>query len=74
MRVNQWLKNILIFFPLIFSGNLLNFNMFISSFAAFLLFSLVASGVYVMNDLVDIHQDRLHEKKKFRPIASGAIS
>jgi len=48
--------------------------MFIDALLVFLLFSLVASGVYVMNDLIDVDQDKLHEKKRFRPIASGAIS
>lgn len=74
IRINQWIKNILIFFPLIFSGNILEPESFWLSLKAFLLFSLLASGVYVMNDILDYQQDILHEKKKLRPIAGGLIS
>lgn len=74
MRVKHWIKNLLIFFPIIFSGkfewevkNIINYIL------GFLAFSIVCSIVYVINDIVDAPKDRLHEQKKNRPIASGKI-
>jgi len=72
-RVKHWVKNLLIFFPLIFTGNIRNSVLEKSVFLTFILFSLTASAVYVLNDLIDVKHDRLHEKKKMRPIASGVI-
>lgn len=74
MRVKHYIKNLLVFLPLLFSGNLLKLNMFIEIFWAFLSFSLVASVVYIINDFKDIEKDRLHEKKKNRPLAKGSVS
>lgn len=74
LRVNQWIKNLLIFFPLIFAGKIKDQDLVLSTFIVFVCFSLLASSVYVLNDLVDVKEDRLHEKKKKRPIASGEIS
>lgn len=74
MRVEQWIKNLFVFVPLIFSKNLFYSNYFIQVLMAFIAFCLTSSAVYVINDLVDIESDRLHPKKKFRPIASGVIS
>lgn len=73
MRPHQWLKNLLILLPLIASH-----SFFVASITqcalAFLAFSLVASSVYVTNDILDIEVDRLHPRKRFRPFASGALS
>ncbi len=73
MRIHQWLKNILIFVPLLvshkFSDSLSVFNTILAFFA----FSLCASSVYILNDLFDLPDDRLHPNKKNRPIASGAL-
>lgn len=74
MRIKHYLKNFLIFLPLVFGGLLLEPTYLLRSIYSFLAFSLVASAVYVINDLRDRHLDAQHEKKKFRPIASGAIS
>lgn len=74
MRVRHWVKNGLIFFPLIFNISLFNFPLLLNSFFAFLTFSLLASIVYIFNDIQDMEKDRLHEVKKHRPLASGAIS
>lgn len=74
LRINHYIKNFLIFLPLIFSGNFFNTNLFIITIVEFISFSLVASSVYVFNDIQDVDKDRLHPVKKSRPIASGEIS
>lgn len=74
MRPKHYLKNVLIFLPLIFSGQLLDGVSLVHALAAFSAFSAVASVVYVINDLRDKKLDRLHPKKKNRPIASGKVS
>lgn len=72
IRVHQWLKNLLVFAPLLaahqFSG-----GPAIAACMAFAAFCLCASAVYVLNDLLDLPSDRLHERKRNRPFASGAI-
>ena len=74
LRVNHWIKNILIFTPLFFSGNLLNSIYYFDLIIGFLAFSFVASSVYIINDLFDVEKDKKHPKKKYRPIASWKIS
>ncbi|AQY23110.1 Decaprenyl-phosphate phosphoribosyltransferase [Riemerella anatipestifer] len=74
LRVEQWVKNLFIFVPLLFSGKILEVDLFYLSFFAFLIFSLTASSIYIINDYMDIDSDRQHPKKKNRPLASGAIS
>ena len=74
IRIKHWLKNILIFLPLIFSKNLLHLNSLLTTIIGFLAFSLIASIVYINNDINDIEKDKKHIEKKKRPIASGKIS
>ena len=74
LRPAQWSKNLLIFLPLFFSGQLLNVDLLLRSIVAFFAFSFAASSIYCFNDIVDIKADRLHPKKCKRPIASGAVS
>tara|TARA_B110000238_G_C16044920_1_gene403504 strand:- start:133 stop:1020 length:888 start_codon:yes stop_codon:yes gene_type:complete len=74
LRVRDWIKNILIFFPIFFSGNLLNIDQLEIVFKTVLGFSLVASSIYIINDLFDKENDKNHDFKKFRPIAAGLIS
>lgn len=74
LRVNHYVKNTLIFLPLIFSGSLLNIKLLITTCIAFVSFSLITSVVYIFNDLCDVEKDRKHPTKKLRPIASGQIS
>ena len=74
IRPKHSVKNLLIFLPLLFSANLFSPNLLLSSIFAFIAFSLVASAVYVINDINDRERDALHPKKRFRPIASGVIS
>ena len=72
LRTHQWLKNILIFLPMLV-GHQLDAAAVLSSVLAFIAFSLVASSVYVLNDLLDLNADRAHPRKRLRPFASGAV-
>lgn len=73
IRVHQWVKNLFIFLPAFF-GQALNSSTFLELGLGFLCFSLLASSVYIFNDIVDAPADRLHNEKKSRPIAAGTIS
>ncbi len=72
-RPKQWIKNLFIFAPLVFSHHLLNFEKIKTEILTFLAFSFVASSVYVINDILDRESDRVHPVKKNRPIASGRV-
>lgn len=72
LRPHQWLKNILVFLPML-AAHQLDGPTFLMSLLAFVCFSLVASSVYVLNDLLDLAADRAHPRKKSRPFASGSI-
>jgi 4-hydroxybenzoate polyprenyltransferase len=74
MRPHQWVKNILIFAPLMLSYQFLNISSITEAVMAFLAFSLTASGLYIVNDLQDIEADRAHPTKRNRPFASGRLS
>lgn len=74
LRVEQWVKNLFVFAPLFFSGNILNQSLLIKSIFAFVIFSFAASSIYIINDYTDIEADRKHPEKRNRPLASGAIS
>jgi len=73
MRPRQWSKNALIFAGLIFDGQLTQANSFIRVVVGFLLLSLTASAVYLINDVTDVEKDRLHPRKKNRAIPSGQL-
>jgi 4-hydroxybenzoate polyprenyltransferase len=72
--MHQWVKNLLIFVPLMAAHRWSDRELCLKSILAFFSFSLVASSVYIINDLVDLKADRLHPRKKNRPFASGAVS
>lgn len=72
-RLAQWVKNLALFAPIVFSGFLFTEGNFIKVVWAFLVFSLLTSSVYLFNDIVDIKKDRNHPFKKNRPIASGKL-
>ena len=74
MRPHHYVKNLFIFLPLFFALKITDTELLFNTFIAFIAFSLSASAVYVLNDYYDIEDDRLHPKKKKRPLASGAIS
>lgn len=71
LRPHQWVKNILVFLPMLAAQQ---FETFFYALMAFVLFSMTASSVYVFNDLADLPSDRVHPRKRFRPFASGAVS
>ena len=74
IRPKQWIKNFFVFAPLLFSRHIFHAEFLIPSIAAFIIFSLASSSVYIINDILDVDSDRAHPKKKYRPIASGEIS
>lgn len=73
IRPHQWLKNVLVFLPMALAHQF-SLPMLAHSMMAFIGFCLVASTVYVLNDLLDLSSDRAHPRKRMRPIASGALS
>ncbi|MCP2518938.1 decaprenyl-phosphate phosphoribosyltransferase [Candidatus Aminicenantes bacterium AC-708-M15] len=73
MRPNQWIKNLFIFAPLIFSQNIFNFPLLFKNIFAFIIFCLISGSLYIFNDLKDLEEDRLHPIKSKRPIASGRL-
>lgn len=74
LRIHQWAKNLLLFAPVFFSGHLSDPELLKYAVIGFFLFGILASSIYIFNDYKDISNDRLHPKKKFRPLASGSIS
>lgn len=74
MRPYQWTKNLFLFAGLIFSQNLLHGPLILRTVLAFCTFCLLTGGVYIINDVIDKKEDRLHPSKKNRPIASGRVS
>lgn len=74
IRVSQWVKNLFVFLPVVFSGNLFNETYLVFSILIFVTFSFISSSVYVLNDYMDIESDRNHPQKKNRPLASGKIT
>ena len=73
MRPQQWTKNLFVLAPALFEHRFDQAGKNLRSLAAFGIFCLLASGVYLMNDLSDREADRLHPKKRLRPIASGEL-
>lgn len=74
IRPKQWIKNLFVFSALIFAKHVFELVFFQKVALAFLYFCLISACVYTLNDIVDQKRDRLHPKKKTRPIASGLIS
>ena len=71
MRVKSWLKNLFVFFPIVFSLEMFEIDRLIKAVVLTFAFCLVSSAIYILNDLMDVESDRKHELKKNRPIASG---
>lgn len=74
LRIKQWVKNLLIFAPLLFSFNLFDRSDLLLASLTFFSYSFLASFVYIINDLKDIEADRIHPIKRNRPLASGRLS
>ena len=73
LRLHQWMKNVLIFVPLLAAHQLNHPQQLLYGVLAFLFFGLCASSVYVLNDLLDLADDRHHQSKRRRPFASGKL-
>ena len=74
LRVNQWIKNFIIFAAILFAGELFDLALLSKTIGAFFIFCLLSSTSYVLNDIIDYQYDKKHPTKKHRPIASGLIS
>lgn len=74
IRAKQWIKNLFVFVPAFFSGMALQSEVLKQSFLAFVIFCMVSSSVYILNDYADREKDRLHPEKKHRPLAAGTVS
>ena len=74
LRPRQWYKNLVVFIPLLFSGNASNPALWAPILACFGAFCALSSSVYAANDVLDAERDRLHPRKRNRPIASGQVS
>ena len=74
IRIKQWYKNIVIFLPLVFTFQFLILEAFYLTILGFISLGLVVSGIYILNDIQDIKIDKLHPRKKKRPIAAGLVT
>lgn len=74
IRINQWIKNLVVFVAIVFSGKLFEIDILFRSIYAFVVFCLLSSTSYLLNDIIDYPYDRKHPIKKNRPIASGEIT
>jgi len=74
LRPHQWTKNLLLFAPLALSKHLFEPGPLLRSLAAFALFCVLSGVVYLVNDVADVERDRLHPRKRLRPVASGALA
>jgi len=74
MRIEQWYKNLLIVVPAVFSLKLTDISIYLPLLMGFLSLSLASSAGYVFNDIRDLERDRLHPRKRYRPLASGQVS
>jgi len=74
LRPHQWLKNCLVFLPLMMAHQFASPSQWVSAFIAFAAMCSCASGVYILNDSLDLAADRAHHRKRHRPLASGEVS
>ncbi|CAG0956458.1 decaprenyl-phosphate phosphoribosyltransferase [Anaerolineales bacterium] len=72
-RPTQWLKNLMLFFPPFLSGSILHPEVAVKGMPAFIAFCLASSSGYILNDIVDLDHDRLHPRKKYRPLPAGVL-
>lgn len=74
IRVKQWLKNLMLFFPPFLGGALLRPDVVVAGLLPFAAFSALSSATYIINDIADLENDRFHPDKQHRPLPSGRIS
>lgn len=72
-RPRQWLKNFVVFSAIVFSGELFEADKLFPVINTFIVFSLLVSGLYIINDIMDRQKDQLHHLKKYRPVAAGKV-
>jgi 4-hydroxybenzoate polyprenyltransferase len=73
LRPRQWIKNVFVFAALVFDGKLLNWPLLAKTIFAFVLFCMISSTVYIINDLADLEKDKQHPKKRNRALPSGQL-
>ena len=73
-RLRDWIGNLFVFIPLVLAGLIFDYGLFFKAAEAFLLFSLSAGAVSILNDVLDIEKDGKHPEKSKRPIASGKLN
>ncbi len=73
LRISQWIKNSLIFLPMLLAHELTDSALYIQAILAFFAFSFTASAIYILNDLLDLHADQHHPRKRSRPLATGNL-
>lgn len=74
LRITAWIKNLAIFASIIFTGQLFNTELMLNTLVGFIVFCLISSSTYIINDISDLAYDRNHPIKKYRPLAQGVIS
>ena len=73
VRPRQWVKNVLVLAAPVAAGRVAETDVLLASLVAFVVFSLAASGIYLVNDALDVEADRAHPVKRYRPIAAGVV-
>jgi 4-hydroxybenzoate polyprenyltransferase len=73
MRLRQWPKNVFLLAAMVFDKQLINVTSLVHSVIGFIFFCFLSSGVYIINDIIDVEADRKHPEKNKRPIASGLL-
>jgi 4-hydroxybenzoate polyprenyltransferase len=73
LRIQQWIKNLWVFAALIFSQNVFNLPLLVKTIFAFILFCILSGAAYILNDINDLEEDKLHPVKSKRPLASGRL-
>jgi len=73
LRPHQYIKNLFVLAPIFFAGMAVDIHLLVQSLYAFIFFSLTASSIYILNDIMDVEEDKAHPKKKNRPIARGSV-
>jgi len=74
LRYKQWAKNIFLIFPLIFSGHFVEWQLCVECLLGVIAFCFISSGMYIINDIIDLKEDQHHPQKSKRPLAAGQIS
>ena len=74
LRLHHWIKNLFLFIPIFFAGEFFNYEKLLQTSIGFLAFGFAASAIYILNDIQDIEEDRVHPRKSTRPLASGEVT